>query len=89
LKLRQQQSQRIEDANKKITVIPIPAATKSFSSSPDLFMGVPSATNQIKRMTTKATIRISHPSKSPRKPVNDFFQMLLGSSFINLTANFR
>jgi hypothetical protein len=38
-------------------------------------------------MSAKATIRISHPSKRPRQPVNDFFQMLFGFSFINFLSD--
>jgi hypothetical protein len=85
LKLRQQHSQRMQVASKKMKkmiVTAMPKAPKSRNSSPDLATGIPSTINQIKSMINKAAIRISHPNKSPRQPVHDFFQKLFGFSFI-------
>ncbi len=73
----------MKPASKKMVVIAIVKTPKSRNCSSDLAIGAPIEINQIEKMTAMATIRISHPIKSPLQPVHDFFQMLLGSSFIN------
>jgi cobalamin biosynthesis Co2+ chelatase CbiK len=81
LKLRQQKSQRMKSTKKNTIVAQSKSANQSFDSS--LVIRAPAASVMIAKKIKVTITKPSQASNKLRGPVHDFFQMLLGSSFID------
>src|SRR5579884_1399418 len=85
----QQQIQRMNATSKPaVSVRPVAKSRANATSFPIEVSG-PVASPRQKSTTKVATVRTANQTQRLRQPVHDFFQMLLGSWFINFRLSFQ